>query len=184
MPPFAAPRSRLLASLPLAAAVLLTAACGSLSLPGMPRLPSGGDDVDVSEIRRLGYCAAAGEAAAVTLLADEAALDSWQQARGIDLIAAPPGGLLPPGPFAVVEHGTRATAGYGLAVSRRAYQEGRELRLTASFLSPKAGAATGYALSSPCVLVKLPPGNYDRVSVVDPAGGRRAQSPLPATAAP
>ncbi len=166
----------------LAAVALSTAGCSGLSLPTL--LPGGGDDVEVAEIRHYGQCATGGEAAAVALLADEATLRDWQSARGIDLIAAPPGGLLPPGPFAVVEHGTRSSAGYGLVVSRRAYQEGRELRLTASFLSPKAGAAPAEAPTSPCVLVKLPPGNYDRLSVVDPAGKRRAQFLPPVPAAP
>lgn len=167
----------------LAVAALSTVGC-SLSLPTL--LPAGGDDVEVAEIRHYGQCATSGEAAVATLLADEAALRDWQSARGIDLIAAAPGGLLPPGPFAVVEHGARSSAGYGLVISRRAYQEGRELRLTASFLSPRAGAVAAEVVTSPCVLVKLPPGNYNRLSVVDPAGKRRAQflPPVPAAPAP
>ena len=66
-------------------------------------------------------------------------------------------------------------------------QEGRSLRITASFLSPKPGDAAGYALSSPCVLVKLPPGNYDQLGLVDPSGTVRARylpplKPVPAPA--
>ncbi len=176
-----------------AAAVVLTAGCSSLSIPGLNRLPGSDDDVEVSEIRRFGNCATNGELPLVTLLADEAALRRWQSARGIDLIAAP-GGVLPPGPFAVVEHGARAQGGYGLVISRRAYQQGRALRLTASFLSPKTGDAHSQAATSPCVLVKLPQGNYDRISVIDPSGKRIAQYlppvprapvlPVPAVAAP
>ncbi len=190
MGPGSASRFRQLAAPLAAAAVVLAAGCGSLSIPGLSRLPGGDDDVEVSEIRRYGNCVTNGEAAAVTLLADEAALQAWQTARGIDLIAAASGGLLPPGPFAVVEHGSRATGGYGLLISRRAYQDGHNLRLTASFLSPRivsgAGEVRGNIATSPCVLVQLPPGNYDRVSVVDPSGKRRAQylPPVPGVAVP
>lgn len=162
---------------------MLMAGCADLSIPGLNRLPGGDDNVEVSEIRRLVSCGASGDAAVVTLLADEAALSSWQSVRGINLITAP-GGALPPGPFAIVEHGARATGGYGLLISRLAYQHGHELRLTASFLSPKTGEVRNDGPTSPCVLVKLPSGNYDRVSVVDPSGKRRAQYLPPVPGAP
>ncbi len=173
--PFAAPLA--------AVAAVWMAGCASLTIPGLDRLPGGDDNVEVSEIRRLVSCGATGDAAVVTLLADEAALSNWQSARGINLIAAP-GAALPPGPFAVVEHGARATGGYGLLISRRAYQQGRELRLTTSFLSPKTGEVRSDGPTSPCVLVKLPAGNYQRVSVVDPSGKRRALYLPPVPGAP
>lgn len=186
MGPGFASRFRLLAAPLAASAVMLTAGCSSLTIPGLNRLPGADDDVEVSEIRRVASCAGQGDAAAITLLADEAAVRGWQSARGIDLIAAAPGSALPPGPFAVVEHGVRNTGGYGLLVSRHAYQDGRNLRLTASFLSPRTGEVRSEALSNPCVLVKLPAGNYDRVSLVDPSGKRRAQylPPVPGAAVP
>lgn len=165
------------AGLLLASAALLVAGCAGLNL--FPTEP-----VEVDEIRRLAQCGAVGDATAVTLLDDEAALRDWQAARGVDLIGAAPGGLLPPGPFAVVDHGSRATGGYGLAISRRAERDGRRLLLTASFFSPGAGDAPLPVASSPCVLVRLPPGLYDTVSVVDPAGKRRAQSPLRSPSSP
>ncbi|WP_295685367.1 protease complex subunit PrcB family protein [uncultured Nevskia sp.] len=179
-PGFASRFHHLAAPLAAVAAVLM-AGCASLSIPG---LPGGDDNVEVSEIRRLISCGGSGDAAAVTLLADEAALSSWQTARGVDLIAAAPGGALPPGPFAVVEHGARATGGYGLLISRRASQQGHELRLTTSFLSPKTGEVRSDGPTSPCVLVKLPLGNYSRVSVVNPSGKRRAQYLPPVPGAP
>lgn len=160
---------------PYALAALLgslwLAACSVV--PGAARLPSRsvGTEIEVSEIRRLPFCAAAADTAAVTLIADAAALRDWQQARGIDLIGS---AALPAGPFAVVDHGTRATGGYGLAVSRRATLREGVLRLTASFLSPKADELRAYALTSPCVLVKLPAGDYHGIEVVDPSGRRRA----------
>ncbi|WP_428381823.1 protease complex subunit PrcB family protein [Nevskia ramosa] len=181
-PGFASRFHHLAAPLAAVAAVLM-AGCAGVSIPGLNRLPGGDDNAEVSEIRRLVSCGATSDAAVVTLLADEAALSIWQAARGINLIAAP-GAALPPGPFAVVEHGARATGGYGLLISRLAYQHGRELRLTASFLSPKTGEVRSDGPTSPCVLVKLPSGNYDRVSVVDPSGKRRAQYLPPVPGAP
>ncbi|WP_293387609.1 protease complex subunit PrcB family protein [Nevskia sp.] len=182
-PGFASRFHHLAAPLAAVAAVLM-AGCASLPIPGLDRLPGADDNVEVSEIRRLVSCGGSGDAAVVTLLADEAALSSWQSARGIDLIAAAPGGALPSGPFAVVEHGARATGGYGLLISRRAYQQGHDLRLTTSFLSPKTGEVRSDGPTSPCVLVKLPLGNYDRVSVIDPSGKRRARYLPPVPGAP
>lgn len=181
-PGFASRFHHLAAPLAAVAAVWM-AGCASLSIPGLDRVPGGDDNVEVSEIRRLVSCGGSGDAAVVTLLADEPALSRWQTARGINLIAAP-GAALPAGPFAVVEHGARTTGGYGLLISRRAYQQGHELRLTTSFLSPKTGEVRSDGPTSPCVLVKLPAGNYDRVSVVDPSGKRRAQylPPVPGAA--
>lgn len=163
---------------PFAVASLLgcawLAACGVLPSPRL----SAADQVDVSEIRRQSFCGASADTAAVTLIADAEALRAWQQARGVDLIGGAP---LPAGPFAVVDHGSRTTGGYGVLVSRRAVQRSRMLVITASFLSPKPDEMRGYALTSPCVLVKLPIGNYDSVEIVDPAGLRRA---VTAAAAP
>ena len=160
----------------------LLTGCGSLP-PSVPSLaiPGSGRDVEVAEIRRLAFCASASNEAAVTWLADATAVRDWQAARGIDLIGVGP---LPAGPFAVVEHGVRTTGGYSVAVARRAYLGGGVLKLTASFLAPKADELRGYALTGPCVLVKLPTGDYARVEVRDPSGARRAISPLPSAAAP
>jgi len=168
---------------PFAVASLLgcwwLAACGAV--PGSAALPGPGaaaNEVEVSEIRWLQQCGAAADAIAVQLLPDADALRLWQQARGIDLIGD---AALPAGPFAVVDHGNRTRSSDGLAISRRAVQRGSVLKLTASFLSPKTDEPASDVPSSPCVLVKLPPGRYDRVEVVDPAGRRRA---VTATAAP
>ena len=151
-------------------ACAMVAACGAVPSSVLPSFEAA-DRVEVSEIRRQTFCGASNDAAAVELIADAAALRGWQQARGVNLIGDAP---LPAGQFAVVDHGSRATGGYGLAVSRRAVLRGRRLVITASFLSPKADEMRGYALTSPCVLVKLPAGDYERVEIVDPAGLRRA----------
>lgn len=153
----------------------LLAACG---VTPVQDLVASRDATEVREIRRLPDCGKAGGPAAVEPLADEAALRAWQDGRGIDLIG---NAVLPPGPYAVVDHGARDGSGYGLAVSRRAVQLGQTLRLTASFLAPKAGAAAAGTASSPCVLVVLPPNAHGRIELLDSSGGLRALSdgPLP-----
>ena len=103
----------------------LLAACG---VTPVQDLVASRDATEVREIRRLPDCGKAGGPAAVEPLADEAALRAWQDGRGIDLIG---NAVLPPGPYAVVDHGARDGSGYGLAVSRRAVQLGQTLRLTA-----------------------------------------------------
>lgn len=155
------------------AAALGTAVLAACGVTPVPDLIAGQDAILVREIRRLPDCRTAGADAAVTQLPDEAALRDWQTARGIDLIGST---ALPPGPFAVVEHGARDSGGHALAVSRRAVQVGRTLRITASFLAPKAGAAPVAGPASPCVIVQLPGAGFERIELLDSLGKLRALS--------
>lgn len=160
------------------AAALGIAVVSGCGVTPVPDLIAGQDAILVREIRRLPDCGTAGAEAAVTQLPDEAALRGWQAARGVDLIGS---ALLPQGPYALVEHGARDGGGHGLAVSRRAVRVGRTLRITASFLAPKAGAAPAGAPARPCVLVQLPGTDFERIELLDSLGKLRALSdgPLP-----
>lgn len=150
-------------ALPAAAALLLGAGCAQLQ--------AGAGAVEVVELRALPVCNSASGEATISGFADAEALQRWQAARGIDLIGAAP---LPPGPFAVIEHGARNTGGYALAVARYASVADGVLSLRASFISPPGGAPRSAQLTSPCTLVKLPPGNYRTLELVDGSGRRRA----------
>lgn len=170
---------RLPVATPIRIALTLLMAClaGGCGVASLPAAFGGGEEVDVRELRRLDDCGRDDIEPAVRVLADDSALRDWQAARGIDLIGEAP---LLPGPYAVIDHGARPGGGYGLVVSRRAVEAGLTLRLTASFLMPKADSAASGLPTRPCVLVQVPPGEYTRIEVADPSGRRRAFSPVDA----
>ncbi len=159
---------------------LLLAAGVLATLGGCADLARDPDGIEVSEVRRLSNCGTESGAAAVTLLPTANAVRDWQRARGIDLTD---GGVLPPGAFAVVEHGARNTGGYSVAVLRQARSAGDVVSLYANFLEPNS-ELRAQMLTSPCVLVALPPGDFRIVELLDSVGRRRAISnePPPATA--
>jgi len=133
-------------------------------------------NIETVEAGRSQQCHTAGPEAQVALFADVAALNAWQQARGVDLSGGHP---LPEAPYAVIEMGAKATAGYGIAVSRGGVLRGDLVILQANFIGPPEGAATAQMLTSPCVLVRLPPGRYALAEVQDPDGTVRARGAAP-----
>jgi len=157
-----------LASLGLALAL---AACGS---PG--RMFSSYAKIEVREIARSLYCNTPGDDAQVVLLPGAQAVVDWQTARGVTLAGSE---SLTQSPYALVETGVRPTGGYSLAVARSAVLRGELVILQATFFTPAPGSLRTQALSSPCVLVQLPPGRYTTVEVQDPAGATRATGGLP-----
>lgn len=136
--------------------------------------------IQVREVARSLYCNSPGEDAQAQLLPDVQALVDWQAARGIALAAAE---SLAQAPYAVVEMGLRPTGGYSLAVASGALLQGERVILQATFFSPTPGSLRTQALSTPCVVVQLPPGRYASVEVQDPAGTVRATGGLPASPA-
>jgi hypothetical protein len=127
--------------------------------------------LEVREVGRSLYCNTEAADTAAYLFADAAAVQAWQASRGLNLVAA---GALADAPHALVEMGQRPTGGYGLAVSRAAVLRGELLILSATFISPGPDRMVSQALTSPCVLVRLPPGRYSTVEVQDQAGAARA----------
>lgn len=149
---------------------LAVAGCSSIS--SLPDRLSRENAEEVSELARSAQCNSASEAAAITRLPDLAAVLAWQQQRGVTLVS----GELPQGPFALVEMGQRATGGYGLAISRLAGRRGGTLILRATFIAPPADAMVSQALTSPCVLVGLPPEAGTTLELLDQDGNVRARS--------
>lgn len=128
--------------------------------------------INVEQLRSLSVCNTAGSDPQLSWLPDLDAVQAWQQAHGIDLIGHDP---LPTGPFVLVENGARPSAGYGVAVSRRAGWDEGVVTLSATFLVPPADAMNAQMLTSPCVLVSLPPVQMRSVNLVDAGGHVRAQ---------
>lgn len=146
---------------------------GLSACAGMPDWFSRENSVEVSEVARSYYCNSQGPDVRVTLMADVAAVEAWQQSHGTSLGDA----RLPQGPFALVEMGERNSGGYGLAISRLAGRRGDTLILRGTFIAPAADAITTQAISSPCVLVSLPREGYAAVEVIDQDGRVRGRSP-------
>ena len=132
-------------------------------------------EVSVREVAQSPYCNTAGKSVQVSLLPDAGTVVSLQALRGIALLDDESPGE---GPFALVEMGVRPTGGYRIEVSKTALVRGDHVSLEATFYAPRGGLQT-QALSSPCVLVALPPGSYAKVEVRDSSGVVRAQSSAP-----
>jgi len=133
-------------------------------------------NLEVQEAGRSNQCHTAGPREHVTLFRDLAELRAWQKERGLEFTGAEP---LSDAPYTVIEMGAKPTGGYGLAVSREAVLRGELLIVKANFIGPPEGALTAQMLTSPCVLVKLPPGRYGTVEVQDPDGSVRTRGGAP-----
>ncbi|WP_157572489.1 protease complex subunit PrcB family protein [Nevskia soli] len=147
----------------------LFAGCGSL-----PEVLQGSSSIEVAEVRRLLNCNSDGPQTRLSLLADREAVRAWQGSHNVDLVGVDP--LPEAGAYALVEMGVHMSAGYGLAISRRAQISGLTITLSASLLSPDAGEAAAQMLTSPCVLVALPHGTYRAAELRDPAGNLLARA--------
>lgn len=130
--------------------------------------------IEVMEVRRGQQCNAPDETSRVYLLNDLAAVQAWEQMRGVNLSNGTP--TLPAGPFALVDMGRRNTASYGVAISRMAGRKEEVLTLKGTFITPAAGMMVAQVITSPCVLVSLPSRPYTAVGVVDQSGALRASS--------
>ncbi|TJY59378.1 protease complex subunit PrcB family protein [Sinimarinibacterium sp. CAU 1509] len=129
-----------------------------------------GESVSVDEVGRAQLCSDESDDAALQVFASGNAVAQWQQRTGIDLHPS----ALQPGRYALIQMGQRHTGGYGIAVSGDATRVDSVLKLYATFFAPAQGAMTTQMITSPCVLVQLPPGGYDTVEVYDQTGAVRA----------
>lgn len=161
------------------ALLLALAAAGCAVTPA--NIFAGSTPIEVREAGRSLFCNTPGDAPLVVLLPGAQAVVDWQAARGVTLAGSE---SLTTAPYAVVEMGVRPTGGYSLAVARSAALRGETVTLQATFFTPAPGSLRTQALSSPCVLVQLPPGRYAMVEVHDPSGAVHARGGLRAPPAP
>ena len=154
--------------------LLAVATGGCVSTSEITRWMQPEKQIEVGDVRRSQQCGTQDAAAHIRLLPDVAALKTWEQSREVTLSAGEP--ALPRGPFALVELGRRGTAGYGVAVSRHASRHGEVLTLKGTFIAPPPGRELAQVDSAPCVLVSLPPRDYQAIEIVDQTGEVRATS--------
>jgi hypothetical protein len=92
--------------------------------------------------------------------------------RGTQLLGAESSGVGDMGttPFLIaVATGEKPTAGYGL-VYDSARLDGRMLIVTVRETAPPSDAMTAQVITHPCLVLEVPDGQLDTVSVVDAAG--------------
>lgn len=122
------------------------------------------------------YCGTTSQMSAVHYFATESQLASWIAYRGIrgfDADAAANGGVI------VVEMGQRMTGGYGMDVLPDAtHIEDNTLYLGIAWTAPPEYAAISQAMTSPCMVIEPPPGDYDRVVVVDQLDNKRGTAEI------
>lgn len=138
-----------------------------------------GESTTVAEVGRALACGTVGTKPRLQLLADAGAVRLWERSHGLRLNT----GFLDAGRYALVEMGRHSTGGYGIAVSSKARRSGNTLALIATFSSPAPDAMVTQMLTSPCVLVRLPAGDYTRLELLDQDGQMRAELDLSAAAA-
>lgn len=135
-----------------------------------------GEPTKVAEVGRAVACGTAGAEARLQLFTDTGAVRLWERSHGVRLNT----GFLDAGRYALVEMGRHSTGGYGIAVSSEARRSGSTLELNATFFTPAPDAMVTQMLTSPCVLVRLPVGDYSQLRLLDQDGRARAELDLSA----
>lgn len=67
----------------------------------------------------------------------------------------------------LVEGGQRPTGGYGFSIAQTATIDNDTLYLTGQWSQPSAGAIVTQAVTSPCVLLAAPAGQYQHIVLLD-----------------
>jgi hypothetical protein len=163
-------RAAIGAAIPAVAALMLGGCSSMAALFGPDEV------VKVSEIGRAPNCPAQNADTTVQMFAGAEAVRAWQQGSGVELIGDQ---AMLPGTYVLVGLGQRTSGGYGLVIGPQAQIEAQRVQLHGTFFVPEADAMTSDALTSPCVLVRLPAGAWQGVDVYDQSGKRRARTAAP-----
>lgn len=129
--------------------------------------------VTVEEAGRGQFCPASSEKLSAQFFITAEAVLNYEAQVGLDLH---PGEPLSPGVYVLVSMGRRPTGGYGLLVDPSAYVDGDVAKLHVTAIVPRADSAPPPEPSSPCVLVRLPAGDWRGAAVYDENGSRRAKT--------
>lgn len=142
--------------------------------PGVEQ-PGSATSVPIRIVHRDQHCP--GDSASIEVIKDSAALGQWWQPFARQRFPARP---LPQSlatiDFArssaiVVYLGSRPTAGYDIELySDRASVQKTSLTIPAQWREPPAGSLAAEVMTSPCVVMTLPAGRYETVTVRDRQG--------------
>lgn len=158
----------------LAAFAVSTLALGGCSM--MNGLLGPDQVLKVDEVGRALDCAAPSADSTVQMFAGADAVLAWQQTSGIQLIGDQ---AMLPGTYVLVGLGQRPSGGYGLLIGPEAQVEDQRVQLRGTFFEPDAHTMDTTVINSPCVLVRLPAGDWQGVDIYDQSGKRRARTAAP-----
>lgn len=131
---------------------------------------------NVNIVDSAAYCGTTSQMSAVHYFASEAQLANWigyRGIRGFDAGAAADGGVI------VVEMGQRMTGGYSMnMLPDVTHIEDNTLYLGVAWAAPPEYAPISQAMTSPCMVVEPPPGDYDKVVVLDQLGNKRGAAKI------
>ena len=130
----------------------------------------GGNKAGVRIVGKQTYCGSASQASEVHYFSTQAGFDNWVNFRDLgnwhESVKAP--GLM------IVEMGQRPTGGYKLTLDNEQTRiEDGVLSIGFDWAAPRLDAAVSQAMTTQCVAVALPKGNYTRVHVKDQLGNSR-----------
>ena len=153
-------------------------ALGSVLITGCAGMNASADGemVPVSQLQAAVHCGREQADPALHYLDDSAGM-AWARQR-IGARPADPVPELDPAADAalLLEMGLKPTGGYGLQLAepRAALADG-VLRLKVNWRTPEPDRLLTQALTSPCLLIKLPRGDYRAIEVLDQHGALRAR---------
>lgn len=152
---------------------VMVVATGMLAACSLNPLHSG----DQAEVIDKGtYCGTTSQDSAAHYFATPQALGDWLDYRSITEIKpaiAADGGVI------IVEMGQRPTGGYKIELDdSKTKIENDTLTLGMVWSAPRLDAAVSQALIAPCVAIKPPAGQYDRVRIVDQLGNPRGEAKI------
>ena len=155
----------------LVVAATTATACGLMK----QRTPQS-EDVRIAEVRRSIHCGTEQRHAALSYFPTADDLMGWQADRGVDLVDRD---RLPDGPLLLVEMGRRTSGGYFVEPKLDAtIDRDRMMWLAGRWIEPGADRLTAQMLTSPCVLLSVPPRDYRGFRIIDQNEELRASTNL------
>lgn len=126
-------------------------------------------------------CNTPGKSVSARLVKDQASLEAfYEQLQSNTLGARHP---VPKMDYSketilIVEMGQQSTGGYQLSFDSRQpiMVHADHIAATVTWIEPEAGAITTQMLTSPCVLIRLPAGDYPALKIYDQSGKLRYSS--------
>ncbi|WP_158583495.1 protease complex subunit PrcB family protein [Salinisphaera sp. Q1T1-3] len=139
-------------------------------LSGCATFGLGGNSAGVKVVGKQTYCGTPSQASDVHYFATDEAFQNWVSYRDIGSWHenVPPRGLV------VVEMGQRPTGGYALELDdKKTRVNDGTLQIAMDWHAPRLDAAVSQAMTTQCVALALPAGDYDNVTIVDQLGNSR-----------
>lgn len=131
-------------------------------LPWLDNEPEG---PQLQILQRSDYCGTPDERAGLHYFRTPERFGAWIKERDIREFRSGAASL---GPVIVVEMGRRPTAGYRLAVRQHASRiEDETLVLALYWLPPDPDAVNAQVVTAPCMVLRAPEGDYDRIVAQD-----------------